>query len=86
MLNPNTAEWLVLAVDPDGQVRSQSDRGETTLGLTDTQAHGQRYTLTQAQVMAASLGPPWKVNHHQTLVPPDQHEAWLKGRGIIWSP
>ncbi len=67
-------EWEVLHVDKAGQIIRHSEGAQS------------RFGLTRAKKIAKALGEPWKVNHYHTLIPPDEHEAWLKGAGRNWSP
>lgn len=45
-----------------------------------------RFGLSRAREVAKNLGKPWQVVHYHTLVPPDEHEQWLRGAGKNWSP
>lgn len=67
-------EWEVLRVDKTGQIVRHNEGAQS------------RFGLTRANQIAKALGEPWKVNHYHTLVPPDEHEAWLKGGGKRWAP
>lgn len=67
-------EWEVLHVDKAGNIVRHSEGAQS------------RFGLTRARKIAKALGEPWKVNHYHTLVPPDEHEAWLQGQGKHWSP
>lgn len=67
-------EWEVLHVEQSGRIARYSEGAQT------------RFGLTRAHQIAKELGPPWKVNHYHTLVPPEEHEQWLKGTGKRWAP
>lgn len=86
-LDPDTAEWLVLQVHPQGHLVVHSPGGEQKHLIASAQTTGHRYTLAQAQTLAKKLGEPWKVNHVLTLVPPDEHAEWVKhGKRTNWAP
>lgn len=87
LLNPDTAEWLVLMTHPSGKLFLQAPEATEKHSIATAQATGHRYNLAQAQNLAKKLGSPWVVNHYHTLVTPPEHEAWLKhGKRTNWAP
>jgi hypothetical protein len=68
------AEWIVCHVSGTGLQIHKDDQGTNLFERGD------------AGRLASKLGTPWKVNHYHTLVPPHEHDLWLKGAGKRWAP
>jgi hypothetical protein len=66
-------EWEIVWTAPDG-LKRHSEGAQS------------RFGLTRAKKIQHELGEPWMVVHYHTLVPPAEHELWLKGAGKRWSP
>ncbi len=66
-------EWIIHRFDEKGIPRRHMEGAQGLFGL------------TRAQEICKKLGEDWQVLHHVTMVTPAEHEAWLKGRGNLWS-
>lgn len=57
-------EWRVLWEDEHGVIHNAQDGAQSIFGLTN------------AKKLAQKLGPPWRLSHRRSMLPPEEHELW----------